>query len=48
MTGSVVVIMAIKMERQLMIIDVNEEEYCLKSITHWLAVISSVENWLEI
>ena len=45
------VVMPIKMVRQLTIIaiiDIIEEECRFRYITHWLAVISSVENWLKI
>ena len=41
-------VMSIKMVRQLAIIDIFEEEYRFRYITHWLAVMSSVDNWLEI
>ena len=45
------VVMPIKMVRQLTIIaiiDIIEEECRFRYITHWLAVISSVDNWLEV
>ena len=41
-------VMSIKMVRQLTISNANEEEYRFGYVTDWLAVISSVENWLEI